>query len=69
MIELDNHSPTSKSDWLSKMRFGRPHPCKAGTTEEMTEMGFVGLYLKHDQILHDWEKEVATPENLKEPQA
>jgi hypothetical protein len=65
--------PTNYNDheWLAQMRFGRPRPCAAGTTEEMEDKGFVGLYLKNDSgKLFDWEKEVLpTPDELKEPEA
>ena len=58
--------------WLSQMRFGRPHPCHAGSTREMEAQGYVGLYLKEDSSRHPlWEdgkyKAVPTPECLKEP--
>lgn len=55
-------------EWLSKMRFGRPRPCKAGTTEEMEVMGWVGLYLKEDStFLLPGATTVPTPPELMEP--
>ena len=54
-------------EWLSKMRFGRPRPCNTGTTKELQQQGFVGLYLKADEPLLSNEIEVPTPEELKEP--
>jgi hypothetical protein len=75
-----NHLPNSKmnfyprdpegihnKEYWAKMRFGRPHSCKAGTTEEMEARGYVGLYLKEDTPLFDWEVEVPTPPELMEP--
>jgi len=55
------------ADWLSKMRFGRPRPCEAGTTEELEQQGMVGLYLKCDAPSYKGEIDVPTPEDLKEP--
>lgn len=77
-----NHRPNEDADWRdpdwrnfeiegrkqpTRVRFGRPHPCAAGTTEELEEQGFVGLYLQNDHPLMDGETEVETPEKLKEP--
>jgi len=70
-----NHYPRSLSfrntietkEWLSIMRFGRPRPCEAGTTEELERQGLVGLYLKRDEPLSEDEIEVPTPEEMKEP--
>lgn len=64
-----NHYPNNKhkKKYLAKMRFGRPHPCKSGTTEEMEAKGYVGLYLKEDRQLFEWEVEVPTTPELMEP--
>lgn len=67
-----NHLKGSKAlslkAWLLRMRFGRPRPCKAGTTEEMEAKGFVGLYLKQDRTLRpDEGTEIPTPPELQEP--
>lgn len=51
------------------MRIGRPCPCKAGTTAEREAQGYVGLYLKEDRKLMDWEEECETPPELTEPEA
>ncbi len=51
------------------MRKGRPRPCPDGTTAEMEAQGYVGLYLKEDQKLMDWEEECDTPPELTEPVA
>ena len=53
--------------YLSQMRFGRPRPCKAGTTEEMEAQGMVGLYLKASRHLYSNEIQVPTPPELMEP--
>lgn len=54
--------------WLAKMRFGRPRPCKAGTTKEREAAGDVGLYLKADSPLYcDGDTEIPTPPELMEP--
>src|SRR3989304_2647474 len=53
--------------WLCQMRFGWPHSCPAGTVEEMEANGYVGLYLKKDQLLKPGDIEVDTPEELREP--
>jgi hypothetical protein len=67
----DSQSFASKSvdkAWLAKMRFGLPRPCAAGSTEEMKAQGLVGLYLREDEKrLFDWEREIPTPDELKEP--
>ena len=64
------HSPEQAAhhqrEWLATMRFGRPRGCEAGTSEEMAAQGWVGLYLKADRKLFDWETEVPTPDCLKE---
>lgn len=49
------------------MRFGRPRPCKAGTTEEMEAQGYVGLYLRETRPLMHFEVECPTPDWLLEP--
>lgn len=46
--------------WLLQMRFGKPSNCPGGTSEEMTRQGFVGLYLKKDRELYDWEMPIET---------
>lgn len=51
------------------MRAGRPRPCKAGTTAELQAQGVVGLYLKEDRKLMEWEEECPTPPGLMEPPA
>ncbi len=48
--------------WLEDVRFGDPSDCKAGTSKEMKAKGWVGLYLKEDRSLFDWEKPVDTDE-------
>lgn len=53
--------------YLARMRFGRPRPCEAGTTEEMEAKGNVGLYLKEDIRLNFGEIEIPTPPELMEP--
>lgn len=62
-----NYLPESKGCLKAKMRFGRPRPCEAGTTEEMEANGYVGLYLKEDRQLLEWELECPTPPELLEP--
>lgn len=56
-------------EWLKKMRFGRPRPCQAGTSKEMAEEGWVGLYLikGYSEPLRDGDIEVPTPPELMEP--
>ncbi len=50
---------------LATMRFGRPHPCEDPLVT--AEHGWVGLYLKEDQPLFDWETPCETPPELLEP--
>ena len=57
-----------RKEYLARMRFGRPHSCQAGSSKEMQERGYVGLYLKEDCNLMDWETRVPTPDDLKEPE-
>lgn len=54
--EADRH----QREWLARMRFGRPAGCGAGSSEKMTSCGYVGLYLKEDRELYDWETPVDT---------
>ncbi len=64
-----NHHPTYDTA-RPEMRWGRPRPCKAGTTEEMEAQGFVGLYLKEDQPILPWQDNataIPTPPELMEP--
>jgi hypothetical protein len=55
--------------YLERMRFGRPHSCQAGTSDQMFSKDWVGLYLKEDSphILFDGQIEVPTPPELMEP--
>ncbi len=55
-----------QKEWLGRMRFGKPSNCQVGTSEEMAAAGEVGLYLKEDRALFDWETPVETDE-LTEP--
>jgi hypothetical protein len=57
----------NQQEYLAKMRFGRPRPCEAGTTEEMEARGTVGLYLKEDQSILPDSRRVDTPPELMEP--
>jgi hypothetical protein len=36
-----------RPDWAT-VRKGRPHPCKAGSTDDLEVRGMFGLYLKAD---------------------
>jgi len=40
-----------QEEFLARMRFGRPSKCGAGSSEEMTAQGYIGLYLKEDAEL------------------
>lgn len=53
-----------ENEWLAKMRFGRPRPCKDKYVTE--ENGWVGLYLKKDQPLFYFETPCLTPPELLE---
>lgn len=48
--------------YLARVRFGKPSPCALASSEEMAAMGWVGLYLKEDRNLFDWETAVDTDE-------
>ena len=63
------HAEEREKRNLARMRFGRPHGCKAGTIEEMEAKGWVGLYLKKDSKSGkmDGDVEVPTPPELMEP--
>ena len=67
--ESPEEAKRNQERYLATMRFGRPRPCWAGTTEDMEAMGYVGLYLKHDfpVDLADGDVEIETPDELKEP--
>lgn len=64
-------TPEEAEKWLDQMldqmRFGRPRPCKAGSSKEMSELGYVGLYLKSPQPLWLGGTRVPTPDELREP--
>lgn len=51
-----------QEEWLARMRFGKPANCGAGTSEEMAQKGWVGLYLKEDRELYEWETPIDTNE-------
>jgi len=57
----------SHEEWLSRMRFGRPHPTEKYTIAQLIAIGWVGLYLKEDRPLLDFEIECPTPPKLLEP--
>ncbi len=67
--ETPEQARKHQREYLAIMRFGRPRACKAGTTEEMEARGYVGLYLKEDQKLMDWETPCPTPPEMLEPPA
>ncbi len=56
--EADRH----QREWLDRMRFGQPSNCPQGTSQEMADKGWVGLYLKEDRSLFDWEVPFETNE-------
>ncbi len=56
-----------ENEWLSRMRFGRPHATNEYTVEQLEADGIVGLYLKEDRPLFDWETPCPTPPELLEP--
>lgn len=65
-----NHQKGGRLDPIvrERMRFGRPHSCKAGTIAEMTTQGWVGLYLKEDDTNQlPGDVHVDTPDELREP--
>lgn len=51
-----------QKEYLAWMRFGKPSNYNAGTSKEMAAAGWVGLYLKEDRKLFDWETPVETDE-------
>ena len=54
--------------YLARMQFGRPRACKAGTSKEMKERGYVGLYLKNDSgLILNGDTDIPTPPGLMEP--
>lgn len=57
-----NHDPAgpADSDYLKRMRFGKPSCCDDGTSREMAAGGWVGLYLKEDRKLFEWETPIET---------
>ena len=67
VYETPAEAKKREDEWLSRMRFGRPRPCK--TTSVTAENGWVGLYLKEDRPLFDWETPCPTPPELLEPAA
>jgi len=52
--------------WLSKMRFGIPHSCCAGTADQLKAKGVVGLYLNRDSKSTIYDVPVPTPYKLTE---
>ena len=68
--ETSEDAERRQDAWLARMRFGRPRPCHAGTTEDMEAMGYVGLYLLNDSPTSFADDvEIETPDELKEPAA
>ncbi len=63
--ETREHACERRDEFLARMRFGRPRPCKDASVR--AENGWVGLYLKEDQPLFDWETPCETPPELLEP--
>ena len=61
-------NPEDEIAYLSRMRFGRPHPCMGQTSAERAKKGWVGLYLKEDSPYNlDSDVDVPTPPELMEP--
>lgn len=59
-----------EKQYLLRMRFGVPHSCLSGTSEEMMAKGYVGLYLKEDDRWINISSNcylIDTPEKLLEP--
>lgn len=67
--ESPHETATHRREHLAKMRFGRPHSCKAATSDEMAKRGYVGLYLKEDRSLMSGGVECEAPPELREPEA
>lgn len=65
--QTQDEADRSQKEFLSRMRFGLPRPCKAGTSEEMKKIGYVGLYLLKDSNLSSNEERCPTPPELMEP--
>jgi len=67
--ETPGQARQNERAWLSDKRFGKPHSCEAGTSEEMAAKGYVGLYLIEDckWKLRDGAYEIPTPPELMEP--
>lgn len=60
--ETPREAERHQREWLSRMRFGKPSRCKAGSSEEMAADGCVGLYLKEDRPLRGMEIAMDTKE-------
>lgn len=45
----DDRSPESESDQENRFYHGRPGRCPAGTSEELSKQGYIGLYLNEDR--------------------
>ncbi len=65
LLPPDRGAASRQREYLVRMRFGRPRPCKA--TYVTADNGWVGLYLKTDRPLFDWEVPCETPPELWEP--
>ncbi len=65
--ETPQQAADREREYLARMRFGRPHPTTASTTEQLEACEVVGLYLKEDRPLFDWETPYETPPELLEP--
>lgn len=67
--QTQEQTNASLAAYLRTMKFGRPRPCKAGTTAELEERGVVGLYARHAHKLRGREVAVPTPPEMMEPKA
>ncbi len=63
--ETPQQAARHEKEYLARMRFGRPRPCKAKYVT--AKNGWVGLYLKEDRPLLSWETQCETPPELLEP--
>lgn len=55
------------SSYKELRRLGVPQSCKAGTSQEMQDQGYFGLYLTEDREPFSWEVSCSTPKSLMEP--
>jgi hypothetical protein len=60
------NSDGDEPNW-SMVRRGRPQPAGGRSSAQMSDLGWIGLYLIHDRQLPDGAEVIPTPQWMREP--